>query len=95
MRGLGRLTDRVLRARWALVAALAPRRAVRARGLRLTLRVENWITHYRWATYEEKEPETLDWIDRDLRDGDLLVDVAQRTSASTRSTRHSVTPRCA
>lgn len=75
MRGLDGLTDRLLRARWALVAALAPRREIRARGLRLTLRVENWITHYRWATYAHKEPETLDWIDRDLRDGDLLLDV--------------------
>ena len=75
MRGLDGIAARVLRARWALVGALAPRREVRTRDLRLTLRVENWITHYRWATYEEKEPETLDWIDSDLRDGDLLIDV--------------------
>ncbi len=64
-----------LNVRWWLVRAMAPRRVVKSRGLRFTLRCENWITQYRWRTYNEKEPETLDWIDQRLRDGDLLFDV--------------------
>ncbi|MBI4596944.1 MAG: FkbM family methyltransferase [Candidatus Omnitrophica bacterium] len=53
----------------------APRRTVHARGLRFTLQCDNWITHYRWSTYNTKEPETLDWIDRWIRDGDTFFDI--------------------
>jgi len=70
-----RLAAVTLRIRWAAVAALAPRRSVTANGLRLTLRTENWITHYRWATYAIKEPDTLRWLDRVVRDGDVVFDV--------------------
>ena len=61
--------------RWGAVRVLAPRRVVRARGLRFTLQCENAITHYRWRTYDAKEPETLDWIDRSVRAGDTVFDV--------------------
>ena len=54
---------------------MAPRRTVESRGLRFTLRCENWITQYRWQTYNEKEPETLDWIDQRLGEGDVLFDI--------------------
>lgn len=67
--------DLALRLRWRAVRALAGRHEVRARGLAFTLQDENWITNYRWRTYETKEPETLDWLDRSLRDGDVFVDV--------------------
>jgi FkbM family methyltransferase len=50
-----------LRAR--LVRAIVPRRRVRSRGLAFTLPADNWITYHRWRTYDDKEPETLDWID--------------------------------
>jgi len=75
---------RVLRERWehldlALRAraarALLPRRWVVSRGLRFTLPCENWITQYRWETYNTKEPETLDCIDRWMRNGDTFFDV--------------------
>lgn len=65
--------DLALRARAA--RALLPRRWVFSRGLRFTLQCENWITQYRWQTYNTKEPETLDCIDRWLRDGDTFFDV--------------------
>lgn len=61
--------------RWQTVRVLAPRRIVWSRGLRLTLQCENWITQYRWHTFNEKEPETLDWIDRRVRDGDTVFDI--------------------
>ena len=55
--------------------ALVPRRTVRTRGLRFTLPCDNWVTRYRWQTYNTKEPETLDWIDRAVRAGDTFFDV--------------------
>ena len=33
------------------------------------------MTHYRWKTYNGKEPETLNWIDDWVRDGDTLFDI--------------------
>lgn len=64
-----------LRLRWRAVRAVAPRRTVQSRGLRFTLQCENWITHYRWESYNGKEPETLDWIDNWLRDSDIFFDI--------------------
>ena len=56
-------------------SGLAPRRTVRSRGLAFTLQCTNWITEFRWASFNQKEPETLDWIDRTLRDGETFFDV--------------------
>lgn len=58
-----------------LLWTVSPKRTVRTRGLRFTLRCTNAITQYRWLTYNSKEPETLDWIDRYLRDGDTVFDI--------------------
>ena len=63
------------RAKWRLIEALQPRCRVRARGLSLTLQSDNWITQFRMETIETKEPETLDWIDAHVREGDLFFDV--------------------
>jgi len=65
----------VLSVRGRAARALAPRSTVRSRGLRFTLQCDNAITHYRWRTFNDKEPETLDWIDAWVRDGDTLFDV--------------------
>ena len=54
---------------------VAPRRTVHTRGLRFTLQCDNWITHYRWSTYNTKEPETLDWIDGWAGDGQVFFDI--------------------
>jgi FkbM family methyltransferase len=61
--------------RWRLRDALAPRQTVRARGLTFSLACENWITQFRVDTFESKEPETLDWIDSRIHDGDVLFDI--------------------
>lgn len=45
------------------------------RGRRILLRVTTEIEQYRFETYESKEPETLDWLDAELRDGDVFYDV--------------------
>ena len=48
---------------------------VNSRGLSFKLVSDNWITKYRARTFNEKEPEMLDWIDENLRDDDILFDV--------------------
>ena len=67
--------DRLARFRWATLAVFVPRRRVVARGLTFTLQSDNRVTHYRWRNYNAKEPETLDWIDQSMREGDLFFDV--------------------
>lgn len=74
-RGSGWVDRRMQGLRWRVAQALVPRRRVRSRGVRFTLPCDNWITQYRWATFDGKEPETLDWIDRSLHDGDLFFDI--------------------
>jgi FkbM family methyltransferase len=51
------------------------RRKVHSRGLTFSLQCNNPITYYRWESYNTKEPETLDWIDRSVKDGDLVFDI--------------------
>ncbi len=47
----------------------------RVRGTEILLGVSSEIEQYRAETYASKEPETLDWLDKNLRDGDVLFDV--------------------
>ena len=39
------------------------------------MRANNWITKYRFDTFENKEPETLKWIDNNLRENDVFFDI--------------------
>lgn len=43
--------------------------------MRFTLGCNSWITHYRWQSYNDKEPETLDWLDSWVGDGDTVFDI--------------------
>lgn len=70
-----RIRSAVRDVRWALARTLSPRQTVRARGVTFTLPCDNPITHFRARSLADKEPETLDWIDRHVRDGDVLLDV--------------------
>lgn len=45
------------------------------RGLSIVVGVSSETESYRAETYASKEPETLDWLDANLRDGDVLYDV--------------------
>ena len=65
----------LLKLRWQAARALAPRKRVLSRGLKFTLQCDNWKTHYRWNTFNTKEAETLDWIDRWMKPADTLFDV--------------------
>ena len=60
---------------WRALRAWTPRRTVWSRGVRFTLQCGNRITRYRWQTFNEKEPETLDWIDQRLGEGQTLFDI--------------------
>lgn len=50
-------------------------RVCAVRGLAITLGVSSETERYRAESYASKEPETLDWLDANLRDGDVLYDV--------------------
>ena len=48
---------------------------VHSRGLSFQLLSDNWITKFRARTFNDKEPEMLDWLDENLQDGDVFFDV--------------------
>ena len=48
---------------------------VHSRDLSFRLLSDNWITKYRARTFNDKEPEMLDWLDKNLQDGDVFFDV--------------------
>lgn len=60
------------RGRWTLGAE---DRVCEVRDLAITLGVSSETEKYRADSYAAKEPETLDWLDANLRDGDVLYDV--------------------
>jgi FkbM family methyltransferase len=61
---------------WRIAERLSRhRRKVRSRGLTFSLQCNNPITYYRWDSYNTKEPETLDWIDRNVKNGDVVFDI--------------------
>ena len=49
--------------------------SVHSRGLAFKLVSDTWITKYRARTFNEKEPEMLDWLDEKLHDRDVFIDV--------------------
>jgi len=50
-------------------------RRCEVRGLSIVLGVSSETERYRADSYASKEPETLDWLDANLREGDVLYDV--------------------
>lgn len=81
--GASRFIVLLWRFRWWMARIMAPRRTVESRGLRFTLQCDNWITHYRLRSYNTKEPETLDWVDRCVKAGDTFFDVGANTGVYT------------
>lgn len=70
-----KIQDVFTKFRWGIVEALSPRKNVHSRGLKFTLPCNNWITHYRWKTFNDKEPMTLDWLDCIVKGEGILFDV--------------------
>lgn len=48
---------------------------VEVRGSEISYLPSSDIEEYRFSTYEKKEPETLDWIDEYVKDGDIFFDI--------------------
>jgi len=54
---------------------LSSKSMVHSRGLSFQLLSDNWITKFRARTFNDKEPEMLDWLDENLQEGDIFFDV--------------------
>jgi len=57
------------------VKHLASTSNIHSRGLSFKLISDNWITKYRARSFNDKEPEMLNWLDEHLCDGDIFFDV--------------------
>lgn len=67
-----RLSRRVFR---SLTRALAKVRICQVRGVTIKVGVASEMEQFRVETYATKEPETLDWLEENLHDGDVFMDV--------------------
>jgi len=76
---IAKILFRLQKLLWKISSSPNARRTIRARGLRFTLQNDNWITHFRARTFNTKEPETLDWVDQWMRDGDTFLDIGANT----------------
>ena len=54
---------------------VVPFRACTVRGHHIRIGLSNPLEGFRISTYSTKEPETLDWIESTMSDGDILYDV--------------------
>tara|TARA_R110000868_G_scaffold153644_9_gene379153 strand:+ start:404 stop:1261 length:858 start_codon:yes stop_codon:yes gene_type:complete len=61
--------------RWNFARLLTSRKQVSINGVKLSLPVRNWVTHFRWFLIKKKEPEVRDWVDEKLSDSDILYDI--------------------
>ena len=57
------------------ISHLGNTKTINSRGLRFKISCNNWITKYRARTFNDKEPEMLDWMDENLLDEDVFFDV--------------------
>ena len=63
-----------LRARKAK-RVLSPVTTCQVRGFAIKIGVSSEVEHYRADSYSTKEPETLDWLEQNLQDHDVFMDV--------------------
>jgi FkbM family methyltransferase len=78
-RSMGELYLRVEQARSAardrLIYLRDKTHVCQVREQTIKIRVSNYLEKYRAETYATKEPDTLEWLDEHLRDGDVFFDV--------------------
>lgn len=55
--------------------AFDPTITCKVRGMDIKVGVSSELEHCRAETFSSKEPETLDWLDQNLTDGDVFMDV--------------------
>lgn len=60
---------------WGLADLVVPRRRVVVDKVSFTLPCDNWVTHFRWYLFKNKEAEVRYYIDRYVKDGDKFFDI--------------------
>ena len=65
------------------ISHLGNTKTINSRGLRFKISCNNWITKYRARTFNDKEPEMLDWMDENLLDEDVFFDVGANVGTYT------------
>ena len=50
-------------------------KTINSRNLTFKIKSRNWITKYRANSFNDKEPEMLDWIDKNLSSNDIFFDI--------------------
>jgi FkbM family methyltransferase len=60
---------------WALAGWLMRPRWIRSGEVAFKIPVKNWVTHFRWYLFENKEREVRTFIDDFVKDGDVFFDV--------------------
>lgn len=60
---------------WSLSEFIVPRRKVSINNVSFTLPCDNWITHFRWYLFRNKEEEVRHYIDHYVKDGDNFFDI--------------------
>lgn len=59
----------------SVIRAFAKVRTCRIRGITIRIGISSEIEQFRAESYATKEPETLDWLETNLRDCDVFMDV--------------------
>ena len=73
--GIGKLLYKDIPDFFAAIRGLGSSTTVRSRGLTFKLVSDNWLTKYRARSFNQKEPEMLDWMDENLQEGDVFFDI--------------------
>ena len=73
--GIGKLLYKDIPDFFAAIRVLGSSTTVRSRGLTFKLVSDNWLTKYRARSFNQKEPELLDWMDENLQEGDVFFDI--------------------
>lgn len=61
--------------KWKLVQWLVPRRNIEVDGVSFNLSCSNWITHFRWYLFKDKETEVRTYINKYVKEGDVFFDI--------------------
>ena len=60
---------------WQLSRFIVPRKKINIENVSFTLPCTNWITHFRWYLFKNKEEEVRHYINNYVREGDKFFDV--------------------
>lgn len=73
--GIGNLVNKKIPQLISALRHFSSTTSIHSRGLTFKLVSDTWITKYRARTFNEKEPEMLDWLDEKLQNDDVFFDV--------------------